>query len=93
MEENNSIAYLDTRITRTTEGNVHFSFYRKPTSNDRHLDYNSIIPISYKCNSTLTPQRRAFTRCSDEASKTDDFRRVRQDLSSNAYTDRLNINR
>ena len=40
-EDNISITFLDTRITKTIVGTLHFSVYGKPTSTDRCLDYDT----------------------------------------------------
>ena len=42
-EGNNFIAFLDAEKTKTTDCTLHFSVYRKPTSNKRCLDYTSNI--------------------------------------------------
>ena len=82
-EEKNSIAFPDTRIAKTSEGTLHFCFYRRLTSNDRYLDYDNNNLTTHKYNSALALQRRACRACSNEANKIEEIKRDPQDLLTN----------
>ena len=55
-EENGKLPFLDTTIIRNDNGSLYFKVYRKPTSNDRYLDYKSNNPSSHKQNTAVALQ-------------------------------------
>ena len=79
------ISFLDIMITKDNDGKLNFQVYRKSTSNDRYLDYNSCNPASHKITTAKALLRRAFTICSDEDSKIQELDKVRKDLLNNGY--------
>jgi len=85
IEENGSLLFLDTNMIREDNGMLKFKVYRKPTSNDRYLDYKSNNPTSHKQNTAIALQKRAFTICSDETDKFQELIKVRKDLYRNGY--------
>ena len=48
VEKDNTIPFLDTSVTRDTEGFLTTSVYRKPTHTDQYLSYDSHHPQSVK---------------------------------------------
>ncbi|XP_076471154.1 uncharacterized protein LOC143301037 [Babylonia areolata] len=68
VEENGSIAMLDTRITRTETG-LAFSVYRKPTHTDQYLQFNSHQPLEHKLGVIRTLTLRAKTICSTDTAR------------------------
>ena len=84
-EIDKSIPFLDILITKDNDGQLNFQVYRKSTSNDRYLDYNSCNPSSHKITTVKALLRRAFTICSDEDSKIQELDKVRKDLLNNGY--------
>ena len=64
MENENSISFLDIKITRENN-KFTTSVYRKPTSNEVFTNFGSFIPKSYKYNLLFTLLHRAFKLCSN----------------------------
>ena len=52
-ENNGTLPFLDIKIEKQLDGKLQFSVYRKPTSNDRYLDFNSNNPTSHKINTIM----------------------------------------
>ena len=48
LEEDGSILFLDTRVTRKVEGKLDITVYRKPTHMDRYLHFSSHHPTHVK---------------------------------------------
>ena len=48
LEEDGSILFLDTRVTRKVEGKLDITVYRKPTHTDRYLHFRSHHPTHVK---------------------------------------------
>ena len=63
IEENNSISFLDIKITRDCNSFC-TSVYRKPTFSGVFTNFESYIPLSYKTGLILTLLFRAFSLCS-----------------------------
>ena len=53
MEENGQLV-LDVLIQREINDSLSSSVYRKPTTNDRYLDFKSNNPIGHKINTAKT---------------------------------------
>ena len=64
IEENNSILFLDIKITRVTNS-FSTSIYRKVTFSGVFTNFESFIPGSYKSNLIFTLLFRAFKLCSN----------------------------
>ena len=84
-EESNFIGFLDTRITKATEGILHFGVYRNSSSIYCYLDYNSNNPTSHKYNSAKALQRTAYSKCTEEENKAEALNRVRYDLLNDGH--------
>ena len=63
-EENNSLSFLDIKITRVGD-KLTTSIYRKKTFSGVYLNYNSFLPRDYKRGLISTLLYRAYTLCSD----------------------------
>ena len=63
-DENNSVVFLDLRITRT-ESALKTTFYRKDTHSGTYLHYKSHGPIIHKINIVKNETRRVIDNCSD----------------------------
>ena len=85
LENDNCLSFLDIKILKQLNGRLKFKVYRKPSSNDRYLDYSSYNPLSHKINTITALQRRAYTICSDENSKSEELVKVQRDLVHNGY--------
>ena len=84
VEENGSIAMLDTRITRTDTG-LEFSVYRKPTHTDQYLQFDSHQPLQHKLGVIRTLTHRANTICSTDNSKKEELDHIKKVLSVSGY--------
>ena len=63
-EDNNTLAFLDIKITRK-EGRFTTSIYRKKTFSGVYLNYTSFLPFDYKKGLIYTLLFRTYTICSD----------------------------
>ena len=68
MEQNGQLPFLDILILRS-------SVYRKLTTNDRYLDFNSNTPIAHKINTAKIP-------CALKAQEKKELERVTEELIS-----------
>jgi hypothetical protein len=84
VEENGTIAMLDTRIIRTDEG-LHFTTYRKPTHTDQYLQFDSHHPLQHKLGVIRTLTHRADTICSTENYKKEELEHLKTVLSVSGY--------
>ena len=89
IEQQNSLPFLDIKIHKESDGRLKFSVYRKPTSNDRHLDFRSNNPIAHKISTIKALQRRAYNICSEEDSKEEELDTVKTYLKNNGYPQKL----
>ena len=58
-ENDNSIAFLDVKITKTENGDIFTNVYRKPTHTDQYLNFKSYQPIQHKAAVVRTLSHRA----------------------------------
>ena len=66
VESNGVIAFLDVQVQRKEDGNFTTSVYRKKTSSDIYINWNSFAPRTWKIGTLHGLVQRAFTICSDE---------------------------
>ena len=64
-EKDNSIAFLDVYVTRI-DSVVSTTVYRKPTSNDIYLNWNSFTPFNWKKGTLKMLINRAYKVCSND---------------------------
>ena len=84
LEDNGSIAMLDTRITRTDSA-LAFSVYRKPTHTDQYLQFDSHQPLEHKLGVIRTLTHRANTICSTDEAKQQELDHIKKVLSVSGY--------
>jgi hypothetical protein len=60
FEENNELTFLDILLIKR-DVHLPFSIYRKPTHNDRYLNFHSCHPMSVKRGVVISLVDRAFT--------------------------------
>ena len=53
MEDNNSLPFLDTLLTRRQDGDLNVGVYRKSSHTDRYLQYSSHHPAHVRKRSGL----------------------------------------
>ena len=66
-ERNQHIPFLDVLVQRTENGSFRTSVYRKKTSSDIYINWNSYAPRTWKIGTLHGLLQRAFTICSDES--------------------------
>ena len=66
-ERNQCIPFLDVLVRRKENGNFATSVYRKKTSSDIYINWNSYAPRTWKIGTLHGLLQRAFTICSDES--------------------------
>jgi hypothetical protein len=85
LEDSHSIPFLDALISRTTEGNLEFTVYRKPTHSGRYLNFFSNNPKSHKRSVVSTLFFRAFRLCSSNILLEAELSTIHRDLKLNGY--------
>ena len=59
LEYNNKLPFLDTEITRSNDGNLQATIYRKPTHSDCYLNFRSDHPVQHMRSVVNTLMHRA----------------------------------
>ena len=77
-ENDNTISFLDVRITRAAGGNLETSVYRKPTHIDICLHWNAHSPTTWKTATVKSLVKRAFSVSSTEAALDSELSRLRR---------------
>ncbi|XP_072016884.1 uncharacterized protein [Amphiura filiformis] len=85
-ESNNSIAMLDTLISRNADGSLSFSVYRKSTHTDQYLNFASHQPLEHKLGVIRTLTHRAKTLSSDSERLEQEMDHVKKSLAICGYT-------
>ena len=86
VEENRSLAVLDTLLTRKLDGYIKFQVYRKPTHTDQYLQFNSHQPLQHKLGVVRTLTHRAKTLTSEEEDLQPEMNHLKKVLSISGYT-------
>lgn len=84
-ENNGSIAFLDTQITRDENGSISISVYRKATHTDKYLHFDSHHPVQHKRAVVRTLLDRAENISSSDIIKITEQNRVFETLKNNGY--------
>ena len=85
-ESENTIPMLDTKITRSQDGKLSFSVYRKPTHTDQYLQFNSNQPLQHKLGVIKTLVHRCKTICTNEENKLKEIEHLQKVLNIFGYT-------
>ena len=85
-ENNNSIAMLDTLITRNPNGSLLFSVYRKSTHTDQYISSSSHQPLEHKLGVIRTLTHRAKVLSSDAERLEHEIDHVKRSLAICGYT-------
>ena len=86
IEENNSLSFLDTLITKK-DGKLVSSIYRKPSFTGLGLKFLSFCPYLYKINTVKTLLSRAYKICSSYVSFSRELQFLSDFFKRNAYPD------
>ena len=81
---NNSINFLDLKISRKINESLSFGIYRKPTHTDKYLNFNSYNPTQHKNSVIRTLIHRADTLC-DAENKQEEMDHICNVLKNNQY--------
>ena len=84
-ENENSISFLDTKITRDNNKFM-TSVYRKPTFSGVFTNFKSSIPKSYKYNLLFTLLHRAFKLCSNVERFHQEIDKLKTIFENNGYS-------
>ena len=84
-EVNNSIAMLDTKITRHPDGSMTCGVYRKPTHTDQYLNFGSHHPLQHKLGVVRTLTHRANTIITHEEDRQQEMHHIQNCLSKCGY--------
>lgn len=84
-EVDGTLPFLDTRVTRHTDGSLSTTVFRKKTHTDRYLDFDSHHPLAHKIAVTRTLLTRADRICTSITDRDAEKRHVSQALSNNGY--------
>lgn len=84
-EYNGQIPSLDTFVSRHN-GTIYVGVYRKPTHNDRYLDFNSHHDIKPKEGTTTTLPHRALSLDNIKEGRNRELDKVYSALKSNGYS-------
>ena len=83
-EVDNSLPFLDVRVTRSRDG-FSTDVFRKDTYTGLGLNFNSFVPSSFKFNSIQTLLVRAFNICSSWISFDQEINRLKLYFTNNGY--------
>ena len=84
-EDQGSINYLDTHLTRTDNDNVKIRWHRKSTATDRFLNYKSAHHISVKRNIVTNMAKRIIETSKDPVEQKEDLNKLRKMLENSEY--------
>ena len=85
MEQEGSLPFLDTRVTRNGDGSLTTTVFRKKTHSDRYLDFDSYHPLAHKVAVARTLLTWADRICESAPARDVEKRRITEALNSNAY--------
>ena len=83
-EQNDTLAFLDIKITRTA-GGFTTSVYRKKTFSGVYLNYGSYLPLEYKKGLIATLLHRTYTICSDFSKLHEEINRLKVIWQKNSF--------
>ena len=89
-ESENQLPFLDTLIERLPSGRLTTTVYRKPTSTNIYINWNSYAPKNWKTETLRNMARRAALICSNEELLNEEFRYLSKVFTEiNDYPPRL----
>jgi len=83
-QENNSIPFLDLRISINDDG-LNFNVYRKPTYTGRLINFKWIVPNSWKIGIVKSSIMRAINLCSDWKKMHEEFDFIKRLMQFNGF--------
>ena len=83
---NNSIAFLDTLITRESNGHITTTVYRKATHTNQYLNYTSHHPLQHKLSVPRTLLHRCDTIVSNKKDQKTEIQNIKTALTTCVVT-------
>ena len=84
-EHEDSLAFLDVLVTRTPEGSLQTTVFRKPTHTDRYLSFSSHRPLQQKLSILQTLFSQAENIIKEDKIKKDEICTINNTLITNGY--------
>ncbi|BHF82209.1 hypothetical protein SprV_0802534600 [Sparganum proliferum] len=84
-EETEKLPFLGVLVTRTPDGKLSTTVYRKATNTTHVLNYHSNHPLVHKRGCVRTLFGGAKTRCSEPEGRMQELRHLRDQLTKNGY--------
>ncbi|BHF62151.1 hypothetical protein SprV_0100513200 [Sparganum proliferum] len=84
-EHDEQLPFLDVLVTRTPNGELNTTVYRKATNTTRILNYHSDHPMAHKRSCVRTLFQRVKTHCSEPEGRVRELRHLRDQLARNGY--------
>nr|VZI32476.1 unnamed protein product [Spirometra erinaceieuropaei] len=85
VEHAEQLPFLDVLITRTPNGELNTTVYRKATNTTQILNYHSNHPMAHKRSCVRTLFQRVKTHCSEPEGRVRERRHLRDQLARNGY--------
>ncbi|BHF66536.1 hypothetical protein SprV_0200955500 [Sparganum proliferum] len=84
-EEDEKLPFLDVLVTRTPDGKLSTTMYRKATNTTQVLNYHSNHPLVHKRGCVRALFDRVKTHCSEPERRMQELRHLRDQLTKNGY--------
>ena len=84
-EADGQLPILDSLLTRTEDGNIDITVYRKPTHTEQYLSYDSCHPLEHKKSVVNTLVHRANNIITSDEKKKAELEHINQALTINGY--------
>ncbi|BHF73432.1 hypothetical protein SprV_0401651300 [Sparganum proliferum] len=84
-EHDEQLPFLDVLVTRTPNGELNTTVYRKATNTTQILNYHSNHPMAHKRSCVRTLFQRVKTHCSEPEGRVRELRHLRDQLARNGY--------
>ena len=84
-EEDGKLPILDSLLTRTDDGTINISVYRKPTHTEQYLSYKSCHPLEHNKSVVNTLVHRAKSIITKPEDQENELKHISQALKANGY--------
>ncbi|BHF84599.1 hypothetical protein SprV_0902775000 [Sparganum proliferum] len=84
-EHDEQLPFLDVLVTRTPNGELNTTVYRKATNTPQILNYHSNHPMAHNRSCVRTLFQRVKTHCSEPEGRVRELRHLRDQLARNGY--------
>ena len=84
-EQNQSLAFLDVKVTRNKDNTISLTIYKKPTHTDRYLQFDSHHPKHHKFAVAKTLHNRINTHVTNNDDKATLHKQIQHTLTLNGF--------